>query len=353
MWRRPRPRLLPSAAAEERGVEVLFEAPVTALARDGAGFRLVTPRGELLAERVINAAGMGATRLARLVGCDDALLFASGFAASVGAIPALIEPDDRVFSDVHNHASLIDGLRLAKARAELLAHGMTPPPRPAGPGLTWWVCEAIYSMDGDRCPIDGIRSHLADGGLVYLDEAHALGLFPGGAGLACARGVRPTVVVGTLGKALGCAGAFVAGSATTCAWLRGIARSHVFSTGLSPLLVAAIDRAVTLVTGPEGDRRRARLWANVTRAGELLGRRLSSPIVPIHVGDNHLAVAVSDALLARGWHVQAIRPPTVPPGTARLRLSLSADHTVEQLSALVADLDDVLTTFGRRLRQAS
>lgn len=107
------------------------------------------------------------------------------------------------------------------------------------------------------------------------------------------------------------------------------------------------------MSGPEGDRRRARLWANVTRAGELLGRRLSSPIVPIHVGDNHLAVAVSDALLARGWHVQAIRPPTVPPGTARLRLSLSADHTVEQLTALVADLDDVLTTFGRRLRQAS
>jgi 7-keto-8-aminopelargonate synthetase-like enzyme len=283
--------------------------------------------------------------LARLAGTEDAVLFPSGFQLNVGVLPALLGASDRVFSDALNHASLIDGLRLASAARTVLPHAQPPPPPDADPArLSWWVTEAIFSMDGDRVDAVALGRHLRAGGCAYVDEAHAFGLFPGGTGLSRALGLSATVSVYTLGKALGCAGACVAASATVCEWLRTRARSLVFSTALAPPIAERIAGALELVTGSDGDTRRARLWAHAAQVASAFGAPgAASPIFPVAVGDNARALSVSDALLAAGWHVQPIRPPTVPPGTARLRVTVTAAHTPELLAAFLRDLARVLS----------
>ncbi len=293
-------------------------------------------------------------RLAAWVGAEDAVLFPSGFQLNVGVLPALLEPIDLVDSDALNHASLIDGMRLAAVRPAILAHAHAPSPRPAHAGAVhWWITESIFSMDGDRLDPSAARDHLERGASLYVDEAHALGLFDGGQGWLGHHGLRPTVLVGTLSKALGCAGAFLAASGPLCALVRNRARSFVFSTGASPVLVASIARALAWVTGPEGDRCRARLWSNVQHLSRALGLAEAeppSPIFPVLVGDNARAVLVARELLALGWHVQAIRPPTVPAGTARLRLTVSAAHEPAQLDAFADDLLRVLARAALPLR---
>lgn len=288
------------------------------------------------------------SRLAHLAGAEDAVLFPSGFQLNVGALPALLQPGDHVASDALNHASLIDGLRLARAAAHILEHGRAPEPRPSdSESLDWWVTEALFSMDGDYADPQALHAHLARGGCLYLDEAHSFGLFAhdghatGHAGL---HEIRPTALVGTLGKSFGCAGAFIAGSSLMCHWLRGSARSFVFSTGVSPLLASQIDLAIDLVDGPEGALRRERLWANV----EHLAHRLDcpthhSPIFRIVLGSNEQALTLSAALVDRGWHAQAIRPPTVPRGTSRLRITVTAAHEPAQIDAFADDLRDLLS----------
>ncbi|MEM7155715.1 MAG: 8-amino-7-oxononanoate synthase [Myxococcota bacterium] len=292
--------------------------------------------------------------LAALVGAEDAILFPSGFQLNVGVLPTLLEANDLVDSDALNHASLIDGMRLARARPSILPHGHAPSSRPARTdAVHWWVTESIFSMDGDRLDPDAAAHHLERGASMFVDEAHAIGLFDGGRGLLGHHGLAPTVLVGTLSKAFGCAGAFVAASAPLCDLLRNRARSFVFSTGTSPALAERISASVALVRGPEGDRRRQRLWSNVAHLASALGLSEAeppSPIMPILIGDNEQAVFVASQLLERGWHVQAIRPPTVPPGTARLRLTVTADHEPEQIDALVADLRDLLRACDLPLR---
>ncbi|HEY8380002.1 MAG TPA: pyridoxal phosphate-dependent aminotransferase family protein, partial [Nannocystis sp.] len=288
--------------------------------------------------------------LAALVGMPDAVLFPSGFQLNVGVLPALIDPDDAVFSDALNHASLIDGLRLARARPTILPHRQAPPP-PTGP--TWWVTESIFSMDGDTADPEALRAFVAAGGMLYLDEAHSLGLFAHGAGFARAHGIVPALLMGGLGKSFGLAGAFAAGSTAVCTWLRTRARSFVFSTGNAPVLALQARIAAELVAGPDGDARRARLWANARRlAAELDLPPPVSPIFPICIGPNQLAVEISRALLERGWHVQAIRPPTVPPGSARLRITVSADHEEAQIRGFTADLRHLLQKYGVALPSA-
>jgi 7-keto-8-aminopelargonate synthetase-like enzyme len=157
------------------------------------------------------------------------------------------------------------------------------------------------------------------------------------------------VLVGTLGKAAGCAGAFVATSATIARFLRSRARSFVFSTGVSPLLARRLRAHLAALTGALGDARRAALWRNVRHFARLVGvdeGRAQSPIFPLLVGDNRKSVAIAQALLDRGWHVQAIRPPTVPVGSARLRLTLSALHSEPQIEGLAADLRAVFAAFN-------
>lgn len=278
--------------------------------------------------------------LADLVGLPDAVLFPSGFQLNVGVLAALIDPDDIVFSDALNHASLIDGLRLARSRPTILPHRASPPKKSEP---SWWITETIFSMDGDSADTAALRAFNETGGILYLDEAHALGLFPGGAGLARHHGITPAVLMGGLGKAFGLAGAFAAGSTEVCTWLRTRARSFVFSTGISPQLAQQAQIAAELVAGAEGDRRRARLWANAQQlAGALDLPPPTSPIFPIIIGQNQRAVDLSRELYQRGWHVQAIRPPTVPPDTARLRITISAAHTPEQIAAFTADLRSLL-----------
>jgi 8-amino-7-oxononanoate synthase len=288
-------------------------------------------------------------RLAALTGHEDAVIFPSGFQLNVGVLPALIAHDDRVASDRLNHASLIDGLRLSRASVDIVPHG-APPPSPVPGALSWWVTEALFSMDGDYLSPASLAAHLTAGGLAYVDEAHSFGLFSRDGtptGVTGHHGLRPTVLVGTFGKALGCAGAFVAASALACRWIRGTARSFVFSTGPSPALTTHIDHALDLLCSTEGDHLRRRLWANVDQFISSLGLRVQpSPIFRIVAGANDTALALSAALLDRGWHVQAIRPPTVPQGTARLRISLTAAHDPSQISAFIADLKDLLDRHG-------
>lgn len=279
-------------------------------------------------------------RFARLLGFEDAVLFPSGFQANVGVPAALLRPSELVYSDALNHASLIDGLRLTAARRERLTHLQPPPSADA-----WWFVESVFSMDGDGPTSTDLDAHLANGGCLYLDEAHAVGLYLGGRGRAAALAHRPTVLVAPLGKAFGCAGAFVCASASVCEWIRGHARAFVFTTGVSPALVDRIAHAIERVAGPEGDRRRALLWRNVEVLHAALGsapKNPASPIFPILIGDNHRALAISAALLERGWHVQAIRPPTVPEHGARLRVTVSADHDLDTLERFAADLHTTL-----------
>lgn len=279
-------------------------------------------------------------KLAELVGAPDAVLFPSGFQLNVGALPALVDAVDTVYSDALNHASLIDGLRLARADVDILPHRAAPPTLSA-PALRWWVTESIFSMDGDRVDLDAVARHQANGGATYVDEAHAFGLFAGGVGLLGSHGISPTVLVCTLSKAFGTAGAFVGASPTICEWLRTRARSYVFTTGTSPVVVDRIAAAIDLVRGPLGDERRAKLWDAAAHLADRLGMPAGdspAPIVPILVGDNTTTLALSNALLERGWHVQAIRPPTVPDGTSRLRVTVSAGHDRATLDAFVDDL---------------
>jgi 8-amino-7-oxononanoate synthase len=279
--------------------------------------------------------------LASLVGAPDAVLFPSGFQLNVGVLPLVVEPDDVVYSDRLNHASLIDGLRLSRASVEILPHAATPPAAPApASSLRWWIVESIFSMDGDRVETDAVQRFSRQGGCTYVDEAHALGLFPGGRGLFGGERPLPTLLVGTLSKAFGCAGAFVAASAEACHYIRTRARSFVFTTGTSPAILPRLLHAIESVRGPEGDRRREALWANVAQLADVLGaiEPPTSPIFPLVVGDNATTVTLAGALLEQGFHVQPIRPPTVPHGTARLRITVTAAHTPAQIEALGAAL---------------
>jgi len=282
-------------------------------------------------------------KLAALKGVEAALLFPSGYQANVGAIGALVGRGDHVFSDALNHASIVDGCRLARASVHVYPHrdvqaleaALAATPRG---GRRLIVTDSVFSMDGDRAPLETLAA-LAEQyhSWLMLDEAHATGVLgPRGAGLAEAEGVaaRVTVHMGTLGKALGGAGAYIAGSHALIELLVNRARAFVYTTGLAPAAVAAAGAALDVVAAePE---RRATLARNAAWLRDGLRRlgldaRGDTHIVPLVVGDNRAALALADALLARGVHALAIRPPTVPPGTARLRVTPMATHTPAQL----------------------
>ena len=283
-------------------------------------------------------------RLAALKGTEAALLFPSGYHANIGAITTLVGRDDAVFSDALNHASIIDGCRLSGATVHVYPHRDTTALATA---LTasrarrrLIVTDSIFSMDGDHAPLAEICALAeAHGAMVMVDEAHATGVFgASGAGLVEALGLhgRVTVQMGTLGKALGCAGAFIAAGREIVDLLVNRARSFIYTTAPAPPIVAAAGAALDLVARePE---RRAYL---LTQSAELR-RRLAAlgldvppgdgPILPVIVGDSDAAMRWSSALLERGVFVTAIRPPTVPRGTARLRVTLMATHDAADLA---------------------
>ncbi len=271
---------------------------------------------------------------------DGVRLFNTGYAANVGVITTLARPGDVVFSDALDHASIIDGCRLSKAEIVIYPHrdlaelerGLTT--RPGRRRLV--ISESLFSMDGDLADVRALgelcRRH--DAALI-LDEAHACGVLgPEGRGLAAAAGVVPDVLVGTFGKALGSFGAFVATSRAVADLLWNRARSFVFSTGLPPSVAAASTAAIEIVRGTDGDARRRTLATLARRFRELVpsaGGAAEAPIAPIIVGDDLEVMQLTARLLEDRVFVQGIRPPTVPEGTARLRVSLSARHELAQV----------------------
>lgn len=285
------------------------------------------------------------TKLAELKGTEAALVFNSGFQANTGILSTLVGEGDTVFSDALNHASIIDGCRLSRAKVVVYSHcdvdnlesALKSSP-PAGRKLI--VTESLFSMDGDEAPLARIVD-LAEkhGAIVMVDEAHATGIFePDGAGIVAKLGLNDRVLVqmGTLGKALGGFGAYVAGSKSLRELLINRCRSFIFTTSLPPAVLAMAIAAIGLV-GKEPERRQI-LWNNCTRLREglkQLGYSLGSSqsqIMPLIVGDATNCMKLSDLLLQKGVFAQGIRPPTVPEGTARLRITLMATHTAEHLA---------------------
>ncbi len=282
---------------------------------------------------------------------DAALVFTSGYAANVGLLSAVARPGDLVVSDALNHASIIDGARLSRARVEIVPHldlaATEDALRRRSEARAWVVTESYFSMDADSPDLPALR-RLCDersAGLL-LDEAHALGAFgPRGRGLAARAGVRPDATIGTFGKALGGGGAFVAGCADLRLWLWNRARSFVFSTGLSPATAASNLEALRLVEAGDATREALASRASQLRTGlralgvEPLG---FGHIVPWVIRDPGRAVKLAAVLRESGVVAQAIRPPSVPAGTARLRLTVSANHTADDVDRLLAAIQEAL-----------
>jgi 8-amino-7-oxononanoate synthase len=297
--------------------------------------------------------------LARLKNAEAALVFPTGYQANVGVIASLVGRGDLVLADRDCHASLIDGCRASGARFRVyrrdrldqLDGGLKR--RPAT-GRTLIVTDSVFSMEGDLAPLPDLAA-LADrhGALLLVDDAHATGVF----GL---RGTgssehwqlrdRPIVQVGTLSKALGALGGFVAGPRVLIDYVLNRARTFIYTTALPAAIAAAALEAARIVRD-EPDRRE-RLWANTRRWHDGV-RALrfdtfasESPIVPLRIGNDGLALRVASALAEEGVYAPAIRPPTVPAGTARLRTSVLATHTPDDLAFALSALERVAARFG-------
>lgn len=289
--------------------------------------------------------------LAELKGTEACLLFSTGFAANLAVVSALGNGEDAViFSDELNHASIVDGSRLAsrnKGRLHIYRHNDMEHLEQllktcSSHQRKLVVADSLFSMDGDFADIRGlVRLRRKYGFLLVIDEAHAtLVCGSRGAGAAEAFGVADEVDVhvGTLSKAVGAHGGFVACRADVKTLLLNKGRPYVFSTAPpAPVVAAAI---AALQINEQEPERREHLWSLVRHLGEGLGVDACSPIVPLIVGSEAAAVSASAALLERGFYVPAIRPPTVAPGTSRLRISLSAAHTMEDVDALLAALKE-------------
>jgi 8-amino-7-oxononanoate synthase len=286
--------------------------------------------------------------LAELESTEAAVLFNSGYAANTGLLPALVGPEDLILSDALNHASLIDGCRLSRARVEIYPHcdaSAVERLLQTRARRKLVVTDSIFSMDGDRAPLRQLKALCdAHGAMLIIDEAHATGVLgPRGAGLCAELGVRPDLRMATLSKSLGVAGAYVAASRAVWDLLINRARPLIFSTALPPALACAALESLRILTGPEGDERRAQLWQNVRRFAEGLGSlglaaRTDSPIFPVLLGDPDTAVRAANRLRELGVLAKAIRPPTVPAGTSRIRFALSAAHTSAHVDAALAAL---------------
>jgi 8-amino-7-oxononanoate synthase len=277
-------------------------------------------------------------RLATFKGYEAALLFGSGYLANTGAIAALAGRGEVVFSDELNHASIVDGCRLSRAETFVYRHGDVE-------HLTWGleraegrgsliVTDGVFSMDGDLAPLEALVSAARRHGCrLMVDEAHATGAIgPGGRGTVAAAGLGGEVdlIVGTLGKALGSYGAYVCADRELRTYLLNAARPFVFSTAPPPPVLAAARAALELLES--GPQRVERLRANAATLREALAAEglgtggARCQIVPVEVGDAERTMEMSERLLERGVFAQGIRPPTVPEGSSRLRLTVMATH---------------------------
>jgi 8-amino-7-oxononanoate synthase len=279
---------------------------------------------------------------------EAALYFGSGYAANLGLLSSILGRGDVVFSDALNHASIIDGIRLSRAEKVIYPHGdlqfleraLREHSREAGAKVI--VTESVFSMEGDVAPVDALLRLAGEyGAELVVDEAHATGVMgPRGHGVAAELGLTSEIfaIVHTCGKALGSAGAFVCGSESLKQFLVNRARTFVFSTAMPPYLAGQIRAALGLAV--EADARRAHLREmsellrkELARAGVNCGAS-TTQIVPIFCGTNEAALHAAEVLRENGFAVRAIRPPTVPEGTARVRLSLTAKIAREEVVRL-------------------
>jgi len=287
------------------------------------------------------------SELARFEGTEATLLFASGFAANTGTIAALVGKDDSVFSDAKNHASIIDGCRLSGANVFVYRHGdvenLSELLKEVGErGRRLIVTDSLFSMDGDLAPLAEL-AELAErhAAMLMVDEAHATGVFgERGRGVAELLGVEEAVDVrvGTLSKALGSVGGFVAGSQNLIDWLANRARSFVFSTAMPEAVCAASLEAIRIVRDEPQRRRKlldkaAVLRERVTANGWNVGAS-QSQVIPVFIGDPAATIEMSAKLRARGLLVPGIRPPSVPEGESLLRISVSYAHSDEDIQQL-------------------
>jgi len=292
-------------------------------------------------------------KLAEFVQMPRALLFSTGYQANIGAVTALAGPEDAIFSDALNHASLIDGVRLSGARVVRYPHAdlgfLSAALAESGASTKLIVTDGVFSMDGDIAPLPGMldlcEHHDA---WLLVDDAHGFGVMgPQGRGSPAHFGLRsPRIVyVGTLGKAAGVAGAFVAGASEVVESVLQRARTYIYTTAAPAMLAAAVETSLELIREDEWRRERLRNLIVVLREGLRESERAlapsDTPIQPLVLGGNSEAVRASTALRERGILVPAIRPPTVPEGTARLRISLSAAHSEDEVLRLAAALREV------------
>jgi len=337
------------------GHPTLIEAACAAAARYGVGStgsRLISgsqPPHARLEERLATFKGTGA-----------ALLFNSGYAANTGILQGLFGEDDVIFSDELNHASIIDGCRLSRARTVVYPHAdadaldaLMRAEAPQRRGRWLIVTDGVFSMDGDMAPLpELVRLKEKYDALLMVDDAHGTGVLGArgrgtGEHLGCLAGID--LHMGTLGKALGCAGAYLAADRVIVDTLINRSRSFIFSTSLPPSVPASALAAIDLVEGGEGVALRQALATN----RELFARRLQqggldllgsvTQIVPVLTGEPEPTMAATEKLLAAGVLLQGIRPPTVPPGRCRLRATVMATHQAEELAA-AAEL--ILQTVG-------
>jgi 8-amino-7-oxononanoate synthase len=335
--------------------ERLKAAAIEAIRQYGTGScasRLISGTGPLVQELE--------REIAQFKQTEAALVLNSGYQANVSILQAILQPGDWVFCDRLNHASLVDGCKLSGARWTRYQHldlqNLEVRLKKAPHGARKWiVTDTAFSMDGDFPDLVAL-AEIAErhNALIMVDEAHATGLYGDehSSGLCEQFGVsqRIALQMGTFSKALGGAGAYVAGSQVMIDTLVNHARGFIYSTALPPAVIGSALAALNLVQTDPGPK--AQLWRNValfeerakaTCIAERLTLPLRSPIIPILVGDSVQTVQLSQTLLDAGYFVQGIRPPTVPPGTARLRIALSAAHTATQIEGLVQTLSRLLS----------
>jgi 8-amino-7-oxononanoate synthase len=331
----------------------LIDAAQKAAARWGVGAgasRLVA--GHLALHREVEA------KLAAFKGTEAAVIFSTGYMANLGTISALAGPGDTIFCDKLNHASIYDGIKLSGATLARFPHRdmkrLESLLQKAGPGRKLIVTDSVFSVDGDVAPLKGLVE-LKDryNAVLMVDEAHATGVLgPKGAGLADELGLTPRVEVhmGTFSKALGSLGGYVAGDQRLIDYLHNRARSFIYSTAIPPQVLGAIGAALDVVT--QEPERRSYLLAEAKSFREALAQAgfnlmgSETQIVPVLVGENARTLEFAGRLRERGLLAVAFRPPTVTPGRARVRFSLSAAHTREDLAAARQAITEVGRDMG-------
>lgn len=299
------------------------------------------------------------TRIAKFKNTESALVFPSGYAANIGSIGALAQKHDLIFADRLCHASLIDGARLSKATLRVYRHKDTEQlakllRREKKKGQTIIITDGVFSMDGDIAPLAEIL-RLAEefDALIYLDDAHATGVLgPNGGGTCDHFGLSsPRIIqMGTLSKALGSLGGFIATDQVFIEYLINKARPFIYTTALPPALLATALAGFDLIENdPEIRNRLWQLTRHVRTQINQMGFNTcgsETPIIPILIGPTETALTFSQKLVEEGIYIPAIRPPTVPDGTSRLRISLMATHTDEQIQFLLNSLENI----GKKLR---